>query len=186
MIPELTIMSLNSSSAAFHVRIRPENVENAAELPAIRAVNEAAFGEVGEADLVEQLREHGSVLASLLAEFEAAIIGHVLFSRMHIDTASGMVPAVALAPVAVLPEHQRNGIGQRLITHGLELLRTRSERIVIVLGHPSYYPRFGFSTDKAALLEAPFPREAFMAMELVHGALVGVQGKVIYPPPFGI
>jgi putative acetyltransferase len=68
----------------------------------------------------------------------------------------------------------------------LHVLRARGERIVIVLGHPSYYPRFGFSTEKAALLEAPFPREAFMAMELVDGGLVGIQGRVIYPPPFGI
>ncbi len=66
------------------------------------------------------------------------------------------------------------------------MLRVRGERIVIVLGHPGYYPRFGFSTTKAALLEAPFPREAFMAMELVNDALVGVQGEVMYPPPFGI
>jgi putative acetyltransferase len=179
-------MSVNFSSAGFDVRIRPENGENAAELQAIRAVNAAAFGEAAEADLVDQLRGHGSALVSLVAEHEAAIIGHVLFSRMHIDTASGMLPAGALAPVAVLPEHQRKGIGQRLITHGLDKLRLRGERIVIVLGHPAYYPRFGFSTDQAASLEAPFPREAFMAMELVTGALVGVQGKVLYPPPFGI
>lgn len=176
---------MNSSSADFDVRIRTENVESIAELQAIRAVNEAAFGDADEADLVDALRRHGSVLVSIVAEFEAAIIGHVLFSRMHINTASGPVLAAALAPVAVLPEHQRKGIGQRLITHGLDMLRVRGERIVIVLGHPSYYPRFGFSTDKAALLEAPFPREAFMAMELVNGALVGVQGPAIYPPPFG-
>src|SRR5580704_12269075 len=102
-------MSLNSSSADFDVRIRTENVENIAELQAIRAVNEAAFGETAEADLVDKLREHGSVLISLVAEYEAAIIGHVLFSRMHFNTASGPLPAVALAPVAVLPEHQRKG-----------------------------------------------------------------------------
>jgi putative acetyltransferase len=149
-------------------------------------VNEAAFGEAGEADLVDKLRSHGSVLVSLVAEFEGTIIGHVLFSRMCIDTASGPVLAVALAPVSVLPEHQRKGIGQRLITSGLDMLRVRGERVVIVLGHPDYYPRFGFSTRKAALLKAPFPREAFMAMELVKGALAGVQGTVIYPPPFGI
>jgi putative acetyltransferase len=179
-------MSLNSSSANSEVRIRTENLQNIAEQQAIRAVNEAAFGEVAEADLVDKLRAHGSVLVSLVAEFEAAIIGHVLFSRMHIDTASGPVPAVALAPVAVLREHQRNGIGQRLIMHGLDSLRVRGEQIVIVLGNPGYYRRFGFSTNQAALLEAPFPREAFMAMELVNGALVGVQGRVIYPPPFSI
>jgi putative acetyltransferase len=179
-------MPLNSSSADSDVRIRVENAENVADLQAIRAVNEAAFGEAGEADLVDKLRRHGSVLASLVAELEATMVGHALFSRMHIDTASGPVPAVALAPVAVLPEHQRNGIGQRLITNGLDMLRVRGERIVIVLGHPSYYPRFGFSTEKASLLKSPFPREAFMALELVDGALDGVQGQVTYPPPFGI
>ena len=172
-------MTLPSSSADFDVRIRIENLD---DFPAIRAVNEAAFGEAAEADLVDQLRADGSALLSLVAEFEGAIIGHVLFSRMHIDTVS----AVALAPVAVLPEYQRKGIGQRLITHGLDMLRGRGERIVIVLGHPSYYPRFGFSTQKAVLLEAPFPREAFMALELVDGALAGVQGRVIYPPPFSV
>jgi|HubBroStandDraft_5_1064220.scaffolds.fasta_scaffold421309_2 putative acetyltransferase len=179
-------MCLNPSSAGVEVRIRTENIENSAELRAIRAVNEAAFGEVAEADLVDKLRGDGSALVSLVAERESAIIGHVLFSRMWIDTTPGLVPAVALAPVAVVPEHQRSGIGQRLIERGLDLLRARGERIVLVLGHPGYYPRFGFSAEKAALLEAPFPREAFMAMELVDGALVGVQGRVVYPPPFGV
>jgi putative acetyltransferase len=66
------------------------------------------------------------------------------------------------------------------------LLQDRGERIVIVLGHPEYYPRFGFSTAKAKSLESPFPPEAFMAMELSPGALEGVQGRVIYPPAFGL
>ena len=178
--------SLQLRDGGFAVCIRMEDAEDAAELRAIRAVNEAAFGEAAEADLVDQLRSDGSALISLVAESEASIIGHVLFSRMHINTASRPIPAVALAPVAVLPQYQRNGVGGRLITHGLELLRARGERIVIVLGHPAYYPRFGFSTEKAALLEAPFPREAFLAMELVDGALQGVQGPVLYPPPFGV
>jgi putative acetyltransferase len=176
-------MSLNSFFADFEVRIRIENIEDPA---AIRVVNEAAFGEPGEAVLVDKLRNHGSVLVSLVAELDSTIVGHVLFSRMWIDTASARISAVALAPVGVLPEYQRKGIGQRLIAHGLDLLRVQGERIVIVLGHPDYYPRFGFSSDKAALLDAPFPRDAFMAMELVDGALAGVQGRVIYPPPFGI
>lgn len=170
-------------SRDFEVRIRPES---AADLHAIRAVNEKAFGGPAEASLVDNLRSEGSVLVSLVAELNATIAGHILFSRMFIDTASGQIPAVALAPVAVLPEHQRKGIGERLITYGLDLLRERGERIVIVLGHPAYYPRFGFSTSKAALLEAPFSRDAFMAMELADGALEGIRGRVVYPPPFGI
>ena len=88
--------------------------------------------------------------------------------------------------MAVLPEYQRKGIGGLLVKHGLDFLRATGERIVIVVGHPGYYPRFGFSSDKARLIESPFPREAFMAIELAAGALDDVQGSVVYPPPFGI
>jgi putative acetyltransferase len=105
---------------------------------------------------------------------------------MWIDTPAGSIAAVALAPVAVLPEHQRRGIGGLLIRHGLELLRDRGERIVIVVGHPDYYPRFGFSPEKAKALKSPFPPEAFMAMELSTGALDGIHGTVVYPAAFGI
>src|SRR5260370_27683850 len=84
---------------------------------------------------------------------------------------TGLASAVALAPVAVLPEHQRKGIGGRLIRYGLELLRCRGEKIVIVVGHPDYYPRFGFSREKAHSLESPFPAEAFMAVLLGGCAL---------------
>lgn len=118
----------------------------------IRSINEAAFGRPDEADLVDGLRSEGAVLLSLVAEVERQIVGHVLFSRMSIETSGGPVPAAALAPVAVLPDHQRRGIGEQLIRHGLDLLRARGERIVIVLGHPGYYPRFGFSSQKARSL----------------------------------
>lgn len=180
-------MSTDLSFTHCIIAIRSENLENIGELQAIRAVNVAAFGEIGEADLVDKLRADGHVLISLVAELESTIVGHVLFSRIWIHTASGgSIGAVALAPCAVLPDHQRKRIGHVLIANGLDRLRVRGERIVIVVGHPDYYPRFGFSTEKAALLETPFPRNAFMAMELVNGALRGVQGRVTYPPAFGI
>jgi putative acetyltransferase len=156
------------------------------EQSAIRAVNQAAFGRPDEADLVERLRAEGAVLASLVAELEARVIGHILFTRMSIETPAGSIPAVALAPLAVLPEYQRQGIGGRLIQHGLERLRQQGERIVIVLGHPDYYPRFGFFCEKARFLESPFPPEAFMAMELIPGALAGIRGTVRYPAAFGL
>jgi putative acetyltransferase len=174
------------SSADHSVRIRTESTGNIAERSAIRSVNEAAFGGHEEADLVDKLRGDEHALLSLVAECEQGVVGYILFSRMWIKTTCQLESAVALAPVAVLAEFQRKGIGQRLIEHGLDVLRSQGERIVIVVGHPGYYPRFGFSTDKAALLEAPFPREAFMAVELSNGALAGVQGPVIYPPAFGI
>lgn len=161
-------------------------LETAGERAAVHAVNSAAFGRADEADLVEKLRREGAVLASIVAELDGRIVGHVLFSRMFIETADGRVSAVALAPVAVLPQYQRQGIGGKLVRHGLELLRRQGERIAIVLGWPEYYPRFGFSVEKAALLESPFPREAYMALELEDGALQGVHGKVRYAAAFGL
>lgn len=152
----------------------------------IRAVTEAAFAGPEEADLVDQLRGSEYALVSLVAELDGSPVGHVMFSRMWIDNSTGLVSAVALAPVAVRPERQRQGIGSRLIQHGLKMMRDRAERIVIVAGHPNYYPRFGFSTEKARFLRSPFPPEAFMAMELSAGALDGIEGSVVYPPAFGL
>ena len=152
----------------------------------IRAVNEAAFGGSYEADLVDKLRSDEHALISLVAELGPSLVGHIMFSRMWINTSIGLVSAVALAPVAVHPDRQRQGIGSRLIRHGLDLLRVRDEKLVIVVGHPGYYPRFGFSAEKAKSLESPFPREAFMVAELSMGALDGIQGSVVYPPAFGI
>ncbi|MFN7925822.1 MAG: N-acetyltransferase [Bryobacteraceae bacterium] len=153
---------------------------------AIRQIHEAAFKRADEADLVDRLRANGAILLSLVAELEGEAAGSVIFSRMTIETPSACIDAVALAPVAVLPEHQRTGVGSELIRSGLDILRQRGERIVIVLGHPEYYPRFGFSVEAAAALDSPFPRHAFMALELVPGALDGVRGRVRYPPAFGL
>ena len=93
---------------------------------------------------------------------------------------------MALAPLAVRPEYQRRTIGGQLIRRGLDLLRARGETIVIVLGHPDYYPQFGFSHEKARRLDSPFRRDAFMAMELESGALNGIHGRVVYPAAFGL
>jgi putative acetyltransferase len=165
------------------VTVRGESPEDRA---AIRLVNEEAFDRRYEADLVDVLRHQGLVLASFVAEAGNRVVGHILFSRMWIETSGEAVPAVALAPMAVLPEEQDRGIGGKLIRHGLDWLRGAGEEIVIVIGHPTYYPRFGFSADKARALASPFPPEAFMALELRPGALDGVQGKVRYPDAFGL
>lgn len=96
------------------------------------------------------------------------------------------MPALALAPMAVLPELQNRGIGSALVQKGLEVCRQLGYKIVIVVGHPAFYPRFGFSPKLAANLESPFSGgDSFMALELVPGALDGVAGRVQYPPPFG-
>src|SRR5438067_2616505 len=132
--------------------IRLENDQSSEERAVIRAINEAAFGGHEEADLVETLRAGGEVVISLVAELDHRLVGHLLFSRMWIETADGLLTAVALAPVAVLPEHQRQGVGGRLIRKGLDMLRDRNEKIVLVVGHADYYPLFGFSTEKARAL----------------------------------
>ena len=160
--------------------------ENTADRSAVRFVNEAAFGRPDEADLVESLWCEAVVLVSLVAEVRQQIVGHILFTRMSIDTAGASIPAAALAPMAVLPEYQLRAIGGQLVRAGLELLGRQGERIVLVLGHPEYYPRFGFSPDRARALDSLFPPAAFMALELIPGALDGVRGKVRYPAAFGL
>ena len=160
--------------------------EQPAERAAIRSLNEAAFGRRDESDLIDRLRTEGAVLASFVAEHDERIVGHILFSRMLIETTAVPISAVALAPMAVMPEQQRRGIGGQMIRHGLDWLRGRGERIVLVLGHPEYYPRFGFSSDRAHALASPFPPEAFMALELSSGALDGIRGTVRYPEAFGL
>jgi putative acetyltransferase len=164
--------------------IRCEDPKGTSDSSRIRLINQAAFRRADEADLIDQLREQGDVLLSLIAEVEQQAAGHILFSRMFIDTTDGALPAAALAPMAVLPSHQRQGIGGSLIRRGLELLRDAGEQAVIVLGHPEYYPRFGFSCEKARLLRSSFPPDAYMALELNPGALEGVRGKVRYAAAF--
>jgi putative acetyltransferase len=163
--------------------IRPEEPRDRDQ---VRKVNEAAFGRPDEADLIDSLRVEGAILLSLVAQLDLEIIGHILFSRMTIETTQGPVAAVSLAPMAVVPCHQGHQFGNHLVRHGLTALRDRGERIVIVLGHKDYYPRFGFSADKARCLGSPFPPDAFMALELSAGALDGVCGPVRYPAAFGL
>jgi putative acetyltransferase len=161
-------------------------LEFAADHEAIRQVNRLAFGQDEEARLVDALRVGGYIRVSLVAEQAGRVVGHILFSDLPIITEAGTVPALALAPMAVLPELQRQGIGSALVQMGLEACRQQGRRIVVVLGHQQFYPRFGFSPKLAAHLESPFSgKELFMALELVPGALDGVAGRVQYPPPFG-
>jgi len=176
-------VSENSTFAKSAVHIRPESSEPR-DQSRIHSLLEAAFGRPDEANLVDDLRTESVVLLSYVAERAADIVGHIFFTRMWIDTAGGPIPAAALAPIAVLPEFQRRGIGAELISRGLDRLRRENERIVIVLGEPAYYGRFGFTAEKARHLESPFPPDAFMALELSPAALAGVRGRVRYPAAF--
>jgi putative acetyltransferase len=159
-------------------------VETSSDIPAIRAVNDEAFGGPAEGVLVDALRREGLVMASLVAEDNGVVVGHILFSRVFIRSDSANVPAVALAPMAVVPARQRSGIGSTLVRAGLDLCRTLGEQIVLVVGHPTYYSRFGFSHALTRALQSPYDGEAFMALELVSGALIHVSGEVRYSAPF--
>jgi putative acetyltransferase len=159
-------------------------LETEADCASVRRVNILAFGQELEADLVDQLRRDHAVIASLVAVEGNDVLGHILFSRVWIDTPKGAVPAASLAPMAVHPDHQRQGIGSNLVRRGLDILRSAGERVVVVVGHPEYYPRFGFLAEPAKRLDAPWSGEAWMALELIPGALEGVQGIVKYPAAF--
>jgi putative acetyltransferase len=165
------------------IKIRPEST---ADQDAIRHVNRLAFGQDEEARLVDALRDGGYVRVSLVAEQTGQIAGHILFSDLQIITGAGTVPALALAPMAVLPELQRQGIGSALVRRSLGECRRQGHKIVVVVGHPHFYPRFGFSSKLASALVSPFGGgDSWMAAELLPGALDGVEGRVQYPPPFG-
>jgi putative acetyltransferase len=166
------------------LQIRPEA---GADAEGVREAVRGAFGREDEASLVDALRADGYARCSLVAVLDGRIVGHVLFSDLPILGQSSTTPALALAPVSVLPEVQRQGIGARLIEGGLDGCRKQGHRIVVVLGDPSFYRRFGFASESAARLECPFSGQpAFMALELAQGSLARVSGKVCYPPPFGI
>ena len=165
------------------VILRPEFAEDRV---AVRRVNVLAFGTADEANLVEALHEGGLVLSSVVAEAGGVVAGHILFSRMWVDSPGGAIDAVCLAPMAVLPSRQRTGIGSALVRQGIVEMQTRGERLIIVVGHPAYYPRFGFERASKHRITSPFPDEAFMVQQLKTGGLDGVSGVARYPAAFGV
>lgn len=162
--------------------------ERPGDRASVRHVNEAAFGQPDEADLVERLAADGAVLLSLVAETDGEIVGHILFSRAEIRGDQQSHAAVALAPMAVLPAHQDRGVGSALVSEGVARLKDAGHRRVIVLGHPDYYPRFGFEPAERYGIRCPIdaPPEAFMALALAPGALDGCAGTMRWAEAFGI
>jgi len=151
----------------------------------IRAVNVAAFGTSAEAALVDALREQARPVVSLVAEEASGIVGHIMFSPVslagHPDRR-----IMGLAPMAIAPAHQRQGIGSALVRAGLERCRYFGFGAVIVLGHPSYYPRFGFQPAARFGISCEYsaPEDAFMLIELVPGHMRGAVGAVRFHPAF--
>jgi putative acetyltransferase len=161
--------------------IRPESPDDA---PAVAALNREAFGGEDEVLLIERLRADGIITVSLVAVEDASLAGHILFSDLAVEVDARPVESVSLAPMCVRTDRQRQGIGSALVHAGLDAVRDAGYAAVVVLGHPEFYPRFGFSADLAAKLASPFTGPAFMALELVPGALDGARGTVTYPPAF--
>jgi putative acetyltransferase len=152
-----------------------------ADHAAIAAVNTAAFGRAGEADLVARLRADEDVMFELVADEAGEVVGHILFSRLWADRAELYA---ALGPVAVLPDRQRSGLGGSLIRSGLECVREFGAHGVLVLGHPAYYPRFGFSAAAAARVRSAYSgNPAFMALALEDDAFERPL-SVTYPEAF--
>ena len=164
------------------MRVRPEEPADAL---AIRTVNEAAFESSREADIVEALREKPDGLVSLVAESEGQVLGHILFSPVSLVGNSGL-SLLGLGPMAVLPTHQRQGIGSTLVREGLNQCRKMGCSAVVVLGHPEFYPRFGFvpASRYGISCEYDVPEEVFMLSELQPGSLRGARGKIIYNEAF--
>jgi len=153
-----------------------------ADHPAIRLVVQAAFGRPEEAAIVEGSRAERADVAEWVAEDGGEIVGHVLFNRMTCDPD---VFIVGLGPLAVRPDRQGQGIGAALARAGLEACRGLGAQGAVVLGHPAYYPRFGFSTEAAGTLRSPFSGlPAFMALAFIPGALETTR-QVTYPAAFG-
>ena len=163
--------------------IRPETPEDTA---AIHAINQGVFGSSSEADLVDNLRTRKAHTLSLVATDGDKIVGHILFSPVTVESGCSSFAAISLAPMAVLPVYQRQGIGSQLVRAGLDECRRLGHEIVVVLGHSEYYPRFGFVPAKARGINCEFeaPDEAWMVFELREGAIAGRSGTVIFPPEF--
>ena len=163
------------------IAIRPERAGDAAS---VRHVNERAFGTAAEADLVDALRgSDGSI--SLVAIVRGAVAGHIMFTPVTLDSATD-VRAAGLAPMSVLPAHQRAGVGTQLVRTGLAACREQGYSAVVVVGHPTYYPRFGFAPAHTHGLHCEFdvPREAFMVAVLDRQVLPRLAGLVRYRPEF--
>jgi len=156
----------------------------------ITRINDLAFGQKNEGILIEHLRKNRNFLPelSIVAEKDGIIIGHILFFPIQIKSIDKSHKSISLAPMAVLPEYQNQGIGGKLVRYGLKKCREKGYKSVIVLGHPEYYPRFGFKKASKWGIRQPFdaPDEAFMAIELVEDGLKGVSGVVEYPEEYSV
>jgi putative acetyltransferase len=159
--------------------------EHARDIAAVRQLNRQAFGSPEEAAIVDVVRAQAQPIISLVAEDADAVIGHILFSPVTLNLKSQPL-LMGLAPMAVVPARQRTGVGSALVNAGLHECRLLGAVGIVVIGHPEYYPRFGFVAGSSFGLTCEFevPDEVFMARELVENALRSSPGTIRYHPAF--
>jgi putative acetyltransferase len=153
--------------------IRSETPEDGAD---IHFVYGKAFSQESETELVEKLRNRGMLIVSLVTLSDGQVVGHIAFSPVTVKSEDSSFQAIALGPMAVLPEYQRKGIGSQLVRTGLEECRHLGHEIVVLVGHADYYPRFGFVPARPKGIECEFevPDKAWMLLQLREGVLAGV------------
>ncbi|MGD8437204.1 MAG: N-acetyltransferase [Syntrophobacterales bacterium] len=165
------------------VEIRKEQPQ---DIQIIHQVNTRTFGQLLEADLVDRLRRNCNDLLSLVAVAGNEIVGHILFSPITVEGEETTAEGMALAPMAVLPEYQRQGIGSKLVRAGIAILASSDCAFVIVLGHADYYPRFGFepASSYGVRCEWEVPDDAFMILVFKESGMQGISGVARYRPEF--
>ena len=161
------------------IQIREERPEDAEE---IRDVNKRAFGQDQEGNIVDALRSNGAALLSLVAIVDDRVVGHIMYSPIVVGELTG----AALGPMAVLPEYQRRSIGSKLVEAGSLRLKDAGWPFIIVLGHPSFYPRFGFTPASALGITCEWnvPDDVCMVLVLDSGRMHGVSGLAKYRHEF--
>ena len=164
--------------------IRPETAK---DIHDIHTINVQAFGMPGEANIIDKLRDNCKGLLSLVAISMEKVVGHILFSPVTIEGKQGIVEGMGLAPMSVLPKMQRQGIGTQLVKTGITFLKRTQYPFIIVLGHPEYYPRFGFELASQYGIKCQWegvPDEAFMILWLDKSMLNHVSGIARYKEEF--
>ncbi|MFH1372207.1 MAG: N-acetyltransferase [bacterium] len=160
---------------------RPEDFD------AVHYINNSAFGQPGEANLVDRLRSSCPEAISLVAVLEDRVVGHILFSPVKVEGDRTLTEGMGLGPMAVLPEYQRRGIGSKMVEAGLDRLKELSCPFVVVLGHSHYYPRFGFkpASDYRIRCEWDVPDNVFMIRFLDRTLMAQTSGVARYCNEFG-